>query len=130
MTREDFERRYSPEWERLERAVKYSRDQKATTPLILSNPPDLTEYDRLYRTVCKHLALARMRLYGTDLIDRLNDLATQAQGILEMERGFNRAAGLDSSDDRLPEFFKEKRLATHDVVFDVSDEDLDRVLEF
>jgi len=59
-----------------------------------------------------------------------DDLASQAQKILETECSFNRAAGFDKSDDRLPEFFLEKKLATHDVVFDVPDEELDRVLQF
>jgi len=43
---------------------------------------------------------------------------------------FNRRAGFTSADDRLPEFFKLEKLPPHDVVFDVSDEDLDSVLKF
>ena len=79
MTREEFQQRYSEDWERLEKLVRYSAAQRRhTNRYVLSSPPDLAEFDRLYRTVCKHLALARSRLYGTDLIDRLNHLALSA----------------------------------------------------
>ena len=52
------------------------------------------------------------------------------QEVLETELAFNRAAGLDATDDRLPDFFKEQKLQPHNVVFDVPDEELDRVLDF
>lgn len=58
--------------------------------------------------------------------------AIPAQGIkvLEMEREFNRKAGLKAEDDRLPKFFQEEPLAPHNAVFSVSDADLDRTLDF
>jgi len=59
-----------------------------------------------------------------------DDAARMGQNVLETERDFNRAAGLGCEDDRLPDFLNEVKLQPHDVVFDVPDEELDRVLEF
>ncbi len=50
--------------------------------------------------------------------------------ILKVERDFNRKAGFSSEDDRLPEFFRKEPVAPHNVVFDVSDEELDTVFNF
>ena len=47
--------------------------------------------------------------------------------VLKVERGFNAAAGFTKADDRLPEFMKLEKLPPHDVVWDVSDEELDKV---
>jgi aldehyde:ferredoxin oxidoreductase len=47
-----------------------------------------------------------------------------------MERDFNARAGFTPADDRLPEFFKLEKLAPHDCVFDVPDEELDTVFNF
>ncbi|MCC6187543.1 MAG: aldehyde ferredoxin oxidoreductase [Anaerolineales bacterium] len=47
--------------------------------------------------------------------------------VLRMERAFNTAAGFTAADDRLPEFFATEPLPPFDVVFDVSDAELDSV---
>lgn len=47
--------------------------------------------------------------------------------VLETEREFNELAGLTRAHDRIPEFMKYEPLPPHNTVFDVSDEDLDRV---
>ena len=49
------------------------------------------------------------------------------KGILRTELAFNRAAGLNKTDDRLPEFFKVEKLSPKGFVFDVSDIDIDQV---
>jgi aldehyde:ferredoxin oxidoreductase len=49
------------------------------------------------------------------------------QEALWKERTFNRAAGIGSGRDRLPEFMHSEALAPNNTVFDVEDEDLDRV---
>ena len=59
-----------------------------------------------------------------------DDVLRLGQQVLKLEQEFNRAAGLTAKDDRLPDFFRNKPLAPHNVVFDVSDEDLDSVLAF
>jgi aldehyde:ferredoxin oxidoreductase len=47
--------------------------------------------------------------------------------ILAGERDFNARAGFTAADDRLPLYFSRERLAPHNVVFDVPNEELDRV---
>jgi aldehyde:ferredoxin oxidoreductase len=50
--------------------------------------------------------------------------------VLTMERLFNARAGFTAADDRLPAFFHEDKLPPLDVVFEVTDEDLDSVFDF
>lgn len=57
-----------------------------------------------------------------------DDAAALGISILKAERDFNRRAGLTSADDRLPKFFREEPLSPHNVVFAVSDEELDTTL--
>lgn len=49
------------------------------------------------------------------------------KGILRTELAFNRAAGLNKADDRLPEFFRVEKLSPNGLVFDVSDKDINQV---
>jgi aldehyde:ferredoxin oxidoreductase len=56
-----------------------------------------------------------------------DDLVEQGKAILKMERDFNFRAGMTEKDDRLPEYFKKEKLAPHNIVFAVKDEDLDQV---
>lgn len=62
---------------------------------------------------------------GTDLTT--DDVPTIGQQILETEREFNKAAGFTKEDDRLPEFLREEEVPPSDEVFNVSDEELDKV---
>ena len=55
------------------------------------------------------------------------DVLEIGKGILRTELAFNRAAGLGKTSDRLPEFFKEEKLSPKELVFDISDKDLDQV---
>lgn len=74
------------------------------------------------------------------LIDLLNgfynleltgdDVAALGKSILVKERDFNARAGFTAQDDRLPRYFKRDKLPPHDVVFDVADEDLDKVFKW
>ena len=66
--------------------------------------------------------------YGLNMT--LDGVTKHGQEILKAERAFNAAAGFTSLDDRLPDFFKEKKLPPHDVVFDVPDEELDKLYNF
>jgi aldehyde:ferredoxin oxidoreductase len=47
--------------------------------------------------------------------------------IIDLERTFNEAAGFTNIHDRLPEFMKYEKLPPHNTVFDVPDEELDKV---
>ena len=57
----------------------------------------------------------------------LDDIGRIGGEVIEMERAFNNAAGFTKAHDRLPEFMKYEKLPPHNVVFDVPDEELDRV---
>ena len=67
-------------------------------------------------------------IYGFDVGESfLQELGKET---LLLEREFNRRAGFTNKDDRLPEWMTRERLPPHDVVFDVSLEDLDSVFDF
>jgi aldehyde:ferredoxin oxidoreductase len=57
----------------------------------------------------------------------VDDLIRMGKEIVDQERAFNEAAGFTRAHDRLPEFMKYEKLPPHNVVFDVSDEELDKV---
>ncbi len=59
-----------------------------------------------------------------------DDVVALGQKVLTMEREFNKAAGFTKADDRLPHFMTEEKLAPHNVVFDVPDDELDTVFDF
>ena len=55
------------------------------------------------------------------------DVGAYGSEILRKEREFNKKAGMTEKDDRLPEFFYKEPLPPHNVVFDVTNEELDKV---
>ncbi len=55
------------------------------------------------------------------------DVGKYGAEIIRIEREFNKRAGMTNKDDRLPDFFNKEQLPPHNVVFDVSDEELDKV---
>ncbi len=57
----------------------------------------------------------------------VDDLQEFKESVLRMEREFNRQAGLTAADDRLPEYMKREPLPPHNTLFDVPDEELDRI---
>ena len=56
-----------------------------------------------------------------------DDILNIGHSILKTERAFNLAAGLGDTTDRIPHFMKVEPLPPHNTVWDVSDEDLDKV---
>lgn len=58
-----------------------------------------------------------------------DDWNNMAKYVLTIEKEFNRKAGFTKNDDRLPEFTSEA-IPPHDAVWDISDEELDKVLQF
>jgi len=66
--------------------------------------------------------------YGWDADD--NVLLELGRETLKLERAFNQAAGFGPEDDRLPEWMTTEPLSPHNTVFDVSNEDLDRVFDW
>jgi len=63
--------------------------------------------------------------YGLNLT--ADDVVALGKSVLMMERDFNARAGFTAKHDRLPEYFKKEPLPPHNVTFQVTDEDLDRV---
>ena len=59
-----------------------------------------------------------------------DDVTALGKRILTWERDFNRAAGFTAAHDRLPGYFLRQPLAPHNVVFAVSDEELDQVFNW
>jgi aldehyde:ferredoxin oxidoreductase len=59
-----------------------------------------------------------------------NDVTALGKQILTWERDFNTRAGFTNKDDRLPDYFKKEKLPPHNVVFEVSDEELDQVFNW
>lgn len=59
-----------------------------------------------------------------------DDVGALGQKVLNIEKDFNKRAGFNEGDDRLPDFFRREKLPPHNTVFDVSDEDLDKTLAF
>jgi len=63
--------------------------------------------------------------YGLSLT--ADDVVALGKKVLKMERDFNSRAGFTAKHDRLPEYFKKEPLPPHNVTFQVTDEDLDKV---
>lgn len=75
-----------------------------------------------------HMVQSVSALFGEALEkDYLMQLGLTA---LKAEKEFNTGAGFTKEDDRLPQFFKEEPLLPSGNVFDVTDEDLDKVNAF
>jgi aldehyde:ferredoxin oxidoreductase len=55
------------------------------------------------------------------------DVAELGKSVLRNERDFNARAGMTSKDDRLPDYMLKEKLPPHDIVFEVSDDELDQV---
>ncbi len=55
------------------------------------------------------------------------DVVDLGMKIVKTERRFNAAAGMTRAHDRIPEFMKLEKLPPHNTVWDVPDEELDRV---
>ena len=66
--------------------------------------------------------------YGFNLTG--DDVAALGKKVLTMEKDFNRRAGIGKEHDRLPAFFKTQPISPHGVTFQVSDDDLDNVLNW
>ena len=62
---------------------------------------------------------------GTSLT--VNDVPVIGKQIIDTELAFNKAAGFTSAHDRLPEFFYEEKLPPSNEVFNVPDDEIDKV---
>jgi aldehyde:ferredoxin oxidoreductase len=65
--------------------------------------------------------------YGTDLKEQ--DAINMGITTIREELAFNRAAGWTDVQNRLPEFMKTEKLPPHDVVFDIPQEEIDKIFK-
>lgn len=75
-------------------------------------------------------AIAEMATAHTGKEWSIDELMLLGKKTLTYERLYNNKAGFTPADDRLPEFMYTEKLAPHDVVFTVSDAELDSVFDF
>lgn len=66
MTKQEFEQRNDPAWQRLERLVSGLEQGR--------REPDVGDVPALFRQACHDLSLAEHRMYGLALCERLNEL--------------------------------------------------------
>ncbi len=66
--------------------------------------------------------------YGLKLT--ADDVTALGKSVLKKEREFNLKAGLGPAQDRLPDFMKKEPLSPHNTVFQVKDEELDKVFNW
>jgi uncharacterized membrane protein SpoIIM required for sporulation len=84
MTPLQFERSYEHEWSELERALERLRNSRRSKP---DEPPLSGErIAELYRRACEQLALARARAYPAHLIERLDQLTSDAHQVIYRHR--------------------------------------------
>ena len=60
----------------------------------------------------------------------VDDYLEMGKQVLRDERQFNKMAGIAEGSDDLPDFFRSEKLPPHDVVFDISKEELNKVFDF
>ena len=92
MTRESFVARHAPTWSAFESTLAALEVRTGD-----AGGADPAEFDATYREVCRHLALARKRLYGADLENRLQALALRGHRLLYGARPGNWRALLEFS---------------------------------
>jgi aldehyde:ferredoxin oxidoreductase len=66
--------------------------------------------------------------YGLKLTG--DDMVELGKSVLTNERDFNTRAGFTSKHDRLPAFFKNESLSPHNIVFNVTDKELDSLFKW
>ena len=59
-----------------------------------------------------------------------DDMVELGKSVLKNERDFNTRAGFTSKHDRLPAFFKKESLSPHNIVFNVTDKELDSLFKW
>jgi len=59
-----------------------------------------------------------------------DDVVALGKKILTMELEFNKRAGFTKEDDRIPRYLRREAVAPHNVVFDIPDEELDKVFNW
>lgn len=88
MNRESFERQHGGDWKRFEEILDRLETAEEKRPVRPGGKlMGAGDFPELYRRTCHHLALARHRLYGTDLEQKLNRLALRGHYFLYRRPG-------------------------------------------
>jgi uncharacterized membrane protein SpoIIM required for sporulation len=82
MKQSTFEHLHQPQWQALEHWLDTLEKRRKTT-----NNNEVTEFPKLYRQICTHLALARDRHYTPYLVERLNLLVLRGHQQLYQTQG-------------------------------------------
>jgi len=104
--------------------VAISREIQIVATLL-----DMLGYCNFARAVYAATAADMAELMRARFGVALDDQAMRRMAVetIQTEIGFNRRAGLGPETDRLPEWMREQPLPPHNTVFDVPDEELDRI---
>jgi aldehyde:ferredoxin oxidoreductase len=102
------------------------RSRKAQMNVALADSLGLCQFTGLRE---EYELFARLTGALTGRIPSPEEVRRIGQEALWKERSFNRAAGIGSGQDRLPEFMRSEALPPHNSAFDVKEEDLDRVFD-
>jgi len=100
------------------------RSRKAQVNVVVADSLGLCQFTGLRE---EHEFFARLMGALTGKAPSAEDVRRIGQKTLWRERTFNQAAGIGPGQDRLPEFMRSEALPPNNHVFDVEEEDLDRV---
>jgi len=110
--------------EPLSREGHVDRSRKMQINVVITDSLGLCQFTGLR---AEHDLFARLVGPLTGKIPTETDILSIGKHALWQERTFNTRAGFGSGQDRLPEFMATEPLSPNDTVFDVEDQDLDRV---
>jgi aldehyde:ferredoxin oxidoreductase len=110
--------------------IAYSRAMQIGTAAVDSTGMCLFVYFGIADNPGGYQALIDMinAQYGLSLT--ATDVDKLGESVLKVERAFNKAAGFTNAHDRLPEFFEYEPCAPHNVVWDLTPEEIDEVYNF
>lgn len=110
--------------------IEYSRAMQIGTAAVDSTGMCLFVYFGVADNPGGYQALIDMinAQYGINLSSE--DVDKLGESVLKVERAFNRAAGFTNAHDRLPEFFEYEPCPPHNVVWDFTPEEIDKVYAF
>ena len=110
--------------------IEYSRAMQIGTAAVDSTGMCLFVYFGIADNPGGYQALIDMinAQYGINIT--ATDVDKLGENVLRVEREFNRKAGINNAHDRLPEFMEYEPLAPHNVVWDFTPEEIDKVFDF
>lgn len=110
--------------------IEYSRAMQIGTAAVDSTGMCLFVYFGIADSPEGYQALIDMinAQYGIALTS--DDVDKLGESVLKVERDFNKRAGFTNADDRLPEFMEYEAIEPHNVVWDMTPDEIDEVFNF